>query len=375
MNPFNRMICKCMFKAVCIISALTMIGYWLYKFEIEDRDVGVVDYVPIDESLDIPLPVPSVCIKEPFLEARMLDLKPVHDVYTYLNFLEGSDTHWGNEKLLFDENLTHVDYFNVTLNLKDYVTVIFYQLKNDHPDEWRTDEIFDHKESFNGFSVFGGFEKCFEIKNRKPNRSFRKTLFSYNLSTIRNDLGGMPNVRVSIHYPGQYLLRPRMPRKVKFGSERQTLMFDISDIEVIKGRNSRNRNCTPYDKLEHFDDMVREQHLKINKCRPPYLKSNQNFSNCNTKKSLQASYYKYEIVRDKYYPPSCQRISKIVYEDVGEELDLNIHDLADTFSFGLFYPESVRMILQSKEVDIHALIGNIGGYIGLFLGDNFDHGV
>ena len=28
----------------------------------------------------------------------------------------------------------------------------------------------------------------------------------------------------------------------------------------------------------------------------------------------------------------------------------------------------VRIITQSKEVDIHSLIGNIGGYLGLFLG-------
>ena len=28
------------------------------------------------------------------------------------------------------------------------------------------------------------------------------------------------------------------------------------------------------------------------------------------------------------------------------------------------------VISQSKEIDIHALIGNIGGYFGLFLGKN-----
>ena len=32
------------------------------------------------------------------------------------------------------------------------------------------------------------------------------------------------------------------------------------------------------------------------------------------------------------------------------------------------YPEEVKIITQSKEVDVHSLIGNIGGYLGLFLG-------
>ena len=32
------------------------------------------------------------------------------------------------------------------------------------------------------------------------------------------------------------------------------------------------------------------------------------------------------------------------------------------------YPEQVKIITQSQAVDVHTIIGNIGGYIGLFLG-------
>ena len=32
-----------------VVIVAIMIGYWLYKFEIEDRDIGVVDFVPLDE--------------------------------------------------------------------------------------------------------------------------------------------------------------------------------------------------------------------------------------------------------------------------------------------------------------------------------------
>ena len=38
------------------------------------------------------------------------------------------------------------------------------------------------------------------------------------------------------------------------------------------------------------------------------------------------------------------------------------------FDVKVIYPEYVKVIEQSKDVDIHALIGNIGGYVGLFLG-------
>ena len=38
------------------------------------------------------------------------------------------------------------------------------------------------------------------------------------------------------------------------------------------------------------------------------------------------------------------------------------------WGLAVFYPREVRIITQSKEVDIHSLIGNVGGYLGLFLG-------
>ena len=67
----------------------------------------------------------------------------------------------------------------------------------------------------------------------------------------------------------------------------------------------------------------------------------------------------------KYYPFSCQRLSKVAYE-----IAKNDWGFGDgLWGFGLIYPEHIRIITQSKEVDIHSLIGNIGGYIGLFLGN------
>ena len=32
------------------------------------------------------------------------------------------------------------------------------------------------------------------------------------------------------------------------------------------------------------------------------------------------------------------------------------------------YPKDMKVVMQQQAIDIHALVGNIGGYIGLFLG-------
>ena len=411
----NQNVIKYLFKTICIVSALSMAAYWCYKFEIEDRDVGVVDYVPIDESLDIPLPVASVCFRQPFIEARLMNLKPPRDRFDYQEYIAGEEGLWveyseriwvegskghsveeadgvwsdGSEgtwvygKRVFDENLTLVDYFNVTLNLGDYWMgdYVFTSRRNG---SLAQGETVYHVESFSGFLVskneslnkYENFEKCFEIRPNIPDHLVEMIIFGYNISAIWNDLGGQRKsnqmVTYNIHYPGQHLLRPdyALPDEFDFGSVNQNFVLRIKDIEVIKSRNSRNRKCTSYDDRKSFDDMVKEKHIMTHKCRAPYLKPFQDFPKCSTKESLRESYYDYKTVRNKYYPASCQRLSKITYEVSKKNWEIDGFENGN-WGFGLIYPDHIRIITQSKEVDIHSLIGNIGGYIGLFLGNIF----
>ena len=136
-----------------------MIAYWLYKFEVEDRDVGIVDYVSIDESLDIPLPVASVCISLPFLKPRMLEQI---NLTTYYTFISGLGSY---EEYDFEQNLAHVDYSSVTLKLGDYSALNETRLRNMSKYESIDDSVY-YKESFNGFdaeSFASAFGKCFPL--------------------------------------------------------------------------------------------------------------------------------------------------------------------------------------------------------------------
>ena len=340
-----------------------MITYWLYKFEIEDRDVSVVDYVLVDESLDIPLPVASVCISPPFLMASMLEQinSTTSDVFFSTNF--------GDDNYDLVQYLLNVDYSNATLKLGDYMVSGYSILRNS---QLVYDSV-NHKESFNGF--IEGFEKCFEIQSSQPDYFVEDIVVIYNLSKMLNDLGAYASssiISVSIHYPGQLLLRTTLPIYAIHPKEKkpESFFLGINDIEVLKSRNSRNRKCTPYDETRNFDDMVREKHIQTNKCRPPYLRTFQNVSTCSTKESLRASIYDFKTVRYKYYPTSCQRLSKIAYEKTvyGDPM---IFRNVSYWELVIHYPDHLRIFTQSKEVDIHALIGNIGGYIGLFLGTLF----
>ena len=335
-----------------------MIGYWFYKFEVEDRDIGVVDYVSIEEAVDIKPPVASLCFIDPFIISNLEKLFPGIDSSSYLDLLKGET---------FDENVNIVEYSNVSLNLDEFLLYGYSQMRNETvPTQ---DDIFN-KESFNGFNKWGFFEKCFEVTSKKSSNHLYQIIVKYDLNRIHQGLGNDSiSFSVAINYPGQYLLRITLPDDVQPEGENKNILLNIEDIEVIKSRNTRIRKCTPYDDKKSFDDMVLDAHIISKGCNVPYLRGIKNFSKCHKKENVKSLFYDYTLVQNKYYPVSCQRLSKIVYEvnrydQYGQYRDYD----SGTWELVIVYPKYYRVITQSKEVDVHSLIGNIGGYIGLFLG-------
>ena len=136
----------------------------------------------------------------------------------------------------------------------------------------------------------------------------------------------------------------------------------IEEVEMINGRNSRNRKCTPYNDIVSFDEMVKEKHIRSNGCTAPYFQPVAGVPRCNTKDKIKRSVYDYDTVRAQDYLPCCKRISRMTVKHTGAMT----HD--GIFHLGFRYPQHAKLISQTKDVDIHALIGNIGGYVGLFLG-------
>ena len=63
-------------------------------------------------------------------------------------------------------------------------------------------------------------------------------------------------------------------------------------------------------------------------------------------------------------PVPCQEMSQLAF-DFTREFELPEYE---EFPILIVFPEKIRAITQSQAIDIHSLIGNIGGYIGLFLG-------
>ena len=225
---------------------------------------------------------------------------------------------------------------------------------------------FRHEVNFNGYH-YTIFYKCFEISLNMPDlENVNRMTLGYDAKRLLNDMG-LEYVRIHdrYHYPGQHLLAlPGNRWHVDVNSKGRSSTMVIEDVEIMKGRNSRKRSCTPYNDIISFDYMMREKHIKSIGCSAPYLQPAAGVPKCNTKDKIKRSAYDYKTFRTQNYPPCCKRVSKM--STLGES-DLRKDGI---LLLVVYYPEYARIIVQSKDVDIHSLIGNIGGYVGLFLGIN-----
>ena len=67
-----------------------MIGYWFYKYEVEDRDIGIVDYIPLEEANEIEFPMATLCLVQPFIEEAMKEIDINVNSTVYQEYLKGN---------------------------------------------------------------------------------------------------------------------------------------------------------------------------------------------------------------------------------------------------------------------------------------------
>ena len=98
-------------------------------------------------------------------------------------------------------------------------------------------------------------------------------------------------------------------------------------------------------------------------CRPPYQNSLREFRLCQTNDDIKKSMAEIAEIRNGIVLPPCQIMPKVDF-DISPEAAKN----GKSFIFVIDYLDQVKVISQSQAVNFHSLIGNVGGYIGLFLG-------
>ena len=360
----DRKKCKVVYTIACVIAFIFMVGYWFYKYGIEDRDIGVVDYTSLEDAEEIKFPAVSWCFEDPFLDKNLKLLNSNVTRENYNRYLAGEH---------YDEMYKQIEYANVTLDLRQYLLNGAVEWQNASYNDLSSDSM-QHFEVFNGFH-YSTFLKCFTIQYAgEDKRKVKAISFTYDKlrleadwpsSSLNGNIRSYLKVFLIIHYPGQFYLYKYNEAKFFYLYQIQSTAILFQDLEVLMRRNSREKKCSK----DHgnYDNMLVSKWLGREKCRPPYLNSHKSFPKCNTQKTIKKSKLEIQMQKKMDLAKACKRISKT-------KIDLNLFngpnpDYVKSWQIKIEYPEEVKIITQSKEVDIHSLIGNIGGYLGLFLGN------
>ena len=337
-----------------------MVIYWLYKYKVIDRDIGVLSLISLEEAKEIEFPMPSLCLIEPFIDKSFNTNHSIINSTDYIKYLKGNASH---------NSVETIDYERVTLNLNDYFLFATEVWRNDSDTTINSSQPIQHVNTFNGFNSEDKFIKCISPDVDLSNHRHIKTIsFNYNKTKLLTDWKGSLTIEAKfgfkLHGKGQFLLgdEPKFLYYFKITNDDSTwdsFDFTIKELEIIEARNSRNTNCDI--DFSSYDQMMVKQYVAQKGCKAPYINKHISAPFCNTLKGIKNAKLTYGRTKTIDTVKPCKRISKLM-----DNLDLSI--IKNIWRIQITFPDEVKTIIMSKEVDIHTLIGNVGGYLGLLMG-------
>ena len=339
---------KYFFHAACFFTAFAFVIYWFIEYS-HDEDLVVVDYKTLAESQDDVYPMLSLCFSNIIIESKLKEYNKEFTVQNYTNYLRGDDYFDGMEK---------VDFEDVTLNFPDYLLgeTLWYKnmSESNHPKLSYTPPI-----TYSGFFNHLFLYKCYGVKMNDKNMWQRFVGFD---SSIFPD-GNRPDFdfSVNIMINGKFVLSENT-RKDSWpaGKNITTMRFLVNQMEILKRRNKRNEPCIP-DEFDYDKETLR-QHLEKLNCRAPYQTNQNEFPICETKKKMKdADYFNKPKIK------ACTSLQGVIYRY--EEVNLVYKNIQSPYWLGMKLPTSYKEIKMVKAVNFQTVVGNAGGYVGLFLGN------
>ena len=263
MELFTCTTVRTLFKCLCLVTTIFMVGYWFYKFGIKDEDLCLVDYVALEKTKNNELPVVSICIKNPVLDEKLKQIHENINSSMYIAYLLGE---------IYDERFADIDYNNVTFNLSDYVRHSYTRLRSGRTIYTNTtSNIHKFYISYNGFYL-KSFIKCFGMKIKDKYYRDLKVVrynFTQHLFLDGSMRSSYPLV-LFMHHPNYFLLsgQPKWffvdrPRNKTYRSE-----IIVRGAEILERRNKAKEKCMIDGK--YYDDLVLRRHIEDHECRAPY---------------------------------------------------------------------------------------------------------
>ena len=343
------------FHFLCWSAVLSLVSYWIYVYNL-NKDLCLVDYKNYFETESDEPPVLSICLNNPISEEQLKINAPQTDLDTYMGFLNGS---------YFNTSLLDIDYQKVILDMSEYTSRVWLNWANGTTGySPSTKGVF---KSTNAFIYHNRFYQCYRVQPPKE-RGLTGIGVTLN-STVFPDRKRPQNYEMFsiMHYPNHlFKMIPTKRWAVKRESnDKYKMRYRIDGVEVVKRRNKKSRPC--YD-WSNFDAKIIENHIKKVGCRASYQPAFEDVPVCLSQEGTNDA--SQDRVKLEYgIEPPCKSMETIYYT-YSEADSSHTHAAEQNMVEILIAPYNKRFkeILQTRAIDIQALIGNIGGYIGLCLG-------
>ena len=340
-----------------------MIIFWIIEYN-KNENTTLIEYKSTREINNVTYPELSICIDQPFLTNELVKFSPELDKTIYLEHLRGQNG--------FNETYNDILYDLVTPNLFIHLQKLWIGWKpsQTHLPEFCLDynncPYFTFTNNYNGMSDYM-FLKCFGIHVKEKyiqDVHWFQLIFNETLADILTQIKG---VFVIINQPNQFTRNMGGLQNIwdpPKGKKRKDF-FQITSIDILKRRNKLQEPCLV--DWQNYDAIALKHHLAKVGCGPPYQKSYWRFASCKTKAKMKASLYDPWNMDNTDLTKPCQEMPNILYKHDFKDTDID-STVKRTFKIWVGYPKNGKVITEHQAVNIHSLIGNIGGYIGLFLG-------
>ena len=350
----NMKIIRYIFNFSCFSIAFGMTVFWCIKFFM-DEDLCKINFKPFDTSFSNGgYPMFSFCFFDPFIASKLREYEPTLSPVLYSEILSGDRSYNGSKEINFDDvtidlaqffvsdaitfkngTIAHGAYPNFLNNLPQVTYADFYEKT-----EW--------------------FIKCFGLKI--DHKDVMTADFGFNSSIFLNNI---PN--------GYFSVVPHLPNKItiirnsgkiiridRMTNQEYKLYISLDQVEILKRRNKTSEPCVSDDL--NYDDTIFNDHLRVIGCKAAYHNSSRNWKICETAEKIKAA----RRFNPDNYRDACTSAEVLAF---GYEVSEENRNGADWFQVNIEYPKRIKEITMVEEVDFQSMIGNAGGYIGLFLGN------
>ena len=372
------------FEAACLLVLAGSMTLFLAEL-FRNESTSLVDFRIFHETERDIYPSFSLCASGPgiFVKKKLKEKYGIDDVEQYINFLIGD---------VWDEKMLHIDYDDVTLDLKAFVefwalwvdsgmkspTFLWHHEPNTTIDsEVQKQNLTLFKEMDHFFiSLQNPMAKCFtlDLSNKKISGLNKKAIGKIEIAVKSQGLLDIV-LGYYLHYPGQLIAGHFLYDidEVEKSYRISRKIFYLNMIEVIRRRDTYHEPC--HKGYERHDEYVLRNFIQSAKCKPNYLKLDNEFVHpviCNDSYSMKKALLKYEyfdspLFRKQFEKPcdQLQTISMVTKQIPREEKE----DKGSPRILELVFPsdsyKEIRHIkgysLKSCWADVSAIIGFVCG--------------